>query len=446
MWPVTVIYLAGNYHYVGTFNAVNADPNQPPRLRPRRLRPPFLLAFCFVFGLGAGVIFDRWELGAFVPSDAMSNFHLIASAWNIIERNYVDRSAVTPQNLTYGAIAGMVDALGDTGHSTFLAPRMVKQLHNTEQGQLKGVGLEVQEKNRQVVIEAPIDNSPAQRAGLRSGEIILSINGHDIAGLTLNQAVQEITGPVGTPVKLSILNPQTRRVRDITLIRAEIKIHDVTWQPLPGTQIADVRIAGFDDDMSDELRSILREIQREKLQGLVLDLRDNPGGVLDEAISVASQFLANGNVMLIKDAHGDVKPVPVIPGGLATNLPMAILVNQGSASAAEIVAGALRDAHRGELIGETTFGTGTVLNEFKLPGGAAILLAVEEWLTPSGESFWHKGITPQIAVDLTTNAIPLVPAALEDMTPDELQSSTDDQLLKAIQWVQGQIETNNVSH
>ncbi|HSY43933.1 MAG TPA: S41 family peptidase [Candidatus Acidoferrum sp.] len=421
------------------------EPNLPPRLRPRRLlRPPFMLAFCFVFGLGVGMVFDRWTLGAFLPSDAMSNFHLIASAWNIIERHYVDRSAVTPQNLTYGAIAGMVDALGDTGHSTFLPPKMVKQLHNAEQGELKGVGLEVQARNRQVVIVAPIDGSPAQRAGLRSGEIILSVNGHDIAGLTLNQAVEQIAGRVGTPVELGILNPQTKRVRDVTLVRAEIKIHDVTWEQLPGTQIADVRIAGFDDDMSDDLRSDLRAIQRQKLQGIVLDLRDNPGGVLDEAIVVASQFLASGNVLLIKDASGQTKPVPIVPGGLATNLPMAILINQGSASAAEIVAGALRDANRGELIGETTFGTGTVLNEFPLPGGSSILLAVEEWLTPSGESFWHKGITPQMEVGLTTNAIPLVPAALEGMSPEEMQASKDDQLLQGLIWVEEQVKTNSV--
>jgi carboxyl-terminal processing protease len=425
---------------------MNDQPNVPPRPRPRRLRPPFMLAFCFVFGLGVGMVFDRWTLGAFLPADAMANFHLIATAWNVIERHYVDRTAVTSQNLTYGAIAGMVDALGDTGHSTFLPPKMVKQLHNVEQGQLKGVGLEVQSRNRQVVIVAPIDNSPAQRAGLRSGEIILSINGHDIAGLPLNQAVEEIAGPIGTSVRLGILNPQTKRVRDVTLVRAEIKVHDVTWEPLPGTKIADVRIAGFDDDMSGELRSDLAKIRSEKYQGLVLDLRDNPGGVLDEAISVASQFLAGGNVMLIKDASGQTKPVPVIPGGLATNLPMAILINGGSASAAEIVAGALRDAHRGELIGETTFGTGTVLNEFPLPGGSAILLAVEEWLTPSGESFWHKGITPQMEVGLATNAIPVVPAAMEDMTPDELQDSQDAQLLEAVLWVQGQIKTNSVSH
>jgi carboxyl-terminal processing protease len=405
-----------------------------------------MLAFCFVFGLGGGMVFDRWELGAFLSANDTANFRLIAAAWNTIERYYVDRPAVTSENLTYGAIAGMVDALGDTGHSTFLPPKLVKQLHNVEEGQLKGVGLEVQVKNRQIVIVAPIDNSPAQRAGLRSGEIILSINGHDIAGLTLSQAVQQISGPVGTTVELGILNQQTHHLRDVTLVRAEIKIHDVTWQRLPGTKIADVRIAGFDDDMSDDMRSILREIQKQNLQGVVLDLRDNPGGVLDEAVVVASQFLSGGNVMQIKDARGEVKPIPVVPGGLATNLPMAVLINDGSASAAEIVAGALRDAHRGELIGETTFGTGTVLEEFPLPGGSAILLAVKEWLTPNGESFWHKGITPQIQVDLATNVIPLVPAALEEMTPNELQSSRDDQLLAGLKWVEGQVQTNGASH
>ncbi|HUA64366.1 MAG TPA: S41 family peptidase [Alphaproteobacteria bacterium] len=398
-------------------------------------RPAFLFALCLVFGMGTGVIFDRWMLEAFVPSDAVSDFRLMAQAWNIIERNYVDRPAVQPTALTDGAISGMVDALGDTGHSTFLTPQMIKQLGVMESGSLKGVGLEIQMKNRQVVIVAPIDNSPAQRAGLRSGEIIISVDGRDVAGLPLDQVVGQITGPIGTSVTLGILDPKTHKLRNVTLDRATIQIQNVTWQRLPGTEIADVRIAGFDDGTAKDLQRALGEIQEQNIRGLILDLRDNPGGELDEAVAVASQFLTNGDVLLVKDAKGKVTPVPVKTGGLAPNLPMVVLINGGTASAAEIVAGALNDAHRAILVGDTTFGTGTVLREFPLVNGSALMLAVQEWLTPSGHSFWHKGIKPELEVALGTDVNPLVPSLERGMTAAQLQSSDDQQLLRALKWV-----------
>lgn len=414
---------------------------KPP---PRRLRAGYQMSLCLVFGLGLGVLFDRWSLMAFVPSDAVADFRLIAQAWNTIERYYVARGTVTQEALTYGAISGMVDALGDTGHSVFLTPGMVKELHVTESGQLKGVGLQVEMNvNRQVVIMTPLDNSPAQRAGLRPGEIIMSVDGRDIAGLPLSQVVSQISGPVGTSVDLGILNPKTHHFRNVTIVRAEIKISDVSWRQLPGTQVADLRIAAFDDHMSDDLKTALRQIQGKNIQGLILDLRNNPGGVLDQAIDVASQFLTGGNVLLVKNSQGKITPVPVEPGGLATNMPMAVLINHGSASAAEIVAGALRDAHRGELIGETTFGTGTVLNEFPLSGGSAMLLAVDEWLTPDGKSFWHKGISPEIEVALPPDTFQLLPAGIAGMTPEELQSSDDKQLLRALDVVEQQIKKSS---
>lgn len=417
-------------------NSASDDGSGP---RPRRLRAPYLLAFTFVFGLGVGMLFDRWSLMAFVPSDAVANFRLIAEAWNTIERYYVDRGALDPQKLTYGAIAGMVDALGDTGHSVFLTPGLVKQLESTEKGELKGVGVQIKIKDRQMVIVAPIDGSPAQRAGLRSGEIILSVDGRDIAGMAPGEAAQQISGPAGTSVELGILDPRTHKVRDVTIVRAEIKLHDVAWLQLPGTDLAYVRLAGFDEGVGKDLRAALRQIQNKHLKGLILDMRDNPGGVLDEAVIVASQFLSDGNVLLVKGANGEIKPEPVQPGGLATNIPMAVLINNGSASAAEIVAGALGVPHRAVLIGDTTFGTGTVLNEFGLPGGSAMLLAVQEWLTPDGKSFWHKGIPPQIPVDLK-GADRLEIGDLREMTAEELQTSDDTQLLKAIQVLDQEIK------
>jgi len=405
----------------------------------RHLRPAFQLALCLTLGLGAGMMFDRWMFRAFMPADATADFQLMSEAWNAIQHYYVDRAAVQPKAMTYGAIGGMVDALGDTGHSVFLSPAMIKQVHVAERGQLKGIGVEIQMKNRHVVIVAPIDNSPAQRAGLRSGDIIMGVDGRDITGLPLDQVVARISGPIGTSVQLGVLDPQRHRLRSITIVRAEIKLENVTWQRLPGTEVADVRMASFNDDAAKDLRGALREIQRQRLRGLILDLRDNPGGVLDEAVAAASQFLTNGNVLLVKDARGKIKPVPVQPGGLAPETPMAVLINGGSASGAEIVAGALRDTHRAELVGETTFGTGTVLEEFPLSDGSALMLAVQEWLTPDGHSFWHKGIPPELVVSLPADANPLVPAAERDMTTAELQSSDDKQLLSALKWVETKI-------
>lgn len=381
----------------------------------------------------SGGIAIGWMCALGCASRATLNLPLMGQAAAVIQRNYVDRSALQRTTLTYGAISGMVDALGDTGHSTFLSPDMVAELKNEERGEFKGIGVEIAMKDGRVVIAAPLDQSPAQRAGLRAGEAIVKVNGVDITGWPLNRVVEKITGPAGTKVQLTLLDPKSGRTREVTITRASIKIHEVTWAQLPGTHLADLRIASFNGTVSTELRDALRQIRGAKIQGIVLDLRDNPGGILDEAVVCASQFLSGGNVLLIKDANGKITPQPAIKGGLATNIPVVVLVNQGSASAAEIVAGALRDTRGAELVGETTFGTGTVLAQFNLADGSALLLAIQEWLTPDGQSFWHKGITPQIKVPLAEDVSPLLPENERTMTPAQLQSSTDGQLLRAIE-------------
>jgi carboxyl-terminal processing protease len=218
-------------------------------------------------------------------------------------------------------------------------------------------------------------------------------------------------------------------------VRASIKLHEVTWQRLPETDVAHLRLATFDAGVTRDLRKALNEIQSARLTNIVLDLRNNPGGLLDEAIGVASQFLSSGNVLISRDSRGKMEAVPVEKGGFATNLNLVVLVNEGSASAAEIVAGALQDAHRARLVGETTFGTGTVLEEFRLSDGSALLLAVNEWLTPAGRSFWHKGIEPEIELPLSPDTDPLFPIAERGMTPQELQQTSDRQLLKALEMV-----------
>ncbi len=400
--------------------------------RGRRIQS---LAF-LCFGLIGGAILGCHLLIAFapdtVPPDAEANFRLMAEAWNTVQRVYVDRNSIKPKRMTYGAISGMVDSLGDTGHSRFLTPEMLKQERNLTKGELEGIGAEVQMKDGQLVIVAPIDGSPAQKAKLKPGDVIQKVDGKEVSGLPLDQAVDLILGPAGSAVRLTVLDSRTRQTRDITLIRARVTLHNVTWNPLPGTTVAHLRISTFSKRVAKELREALIGIQREKLTALILDLRNNPGGLYDEAVSAASQFLRSGNVLLEKNALDKIRPVPVQPGGVATDVPMVALVNGGTSSGAEIVAGALQDGHRAMLVGEKTFGTGTVLQTFPLSDGSALMLAIEEWLTPDGHVIWHHGITPDIAVSLPPEATPLFPLTEKEWTAEKLRESGDVQLLRAL--------------
>jgi carboxyl-terminal processing protease len=394
-----------------------------------------LIILALGLGLTGGVYFDRQVLlsDGIIPTNAKPDFRLMAEAWNKIDQVYVDRQAIQPQKMTYAAISGMVDSLGDTGHSTFLSPEMVKQEQNYIQGQFEGIGAEVQMKDSHVVIVAPIDGSPAQKAGLKPGDIILKVNGEDMTGQPISAVVNKILGPAGTSVTITIQDPTTGQTRDVTITRARIEIQNVTWHMVPGTTIADVRLAGFSEGVTKDLVKALQQIQAQNPTGLILDLRNNPGGLLSEAVGVASQFLSSGNVLQEKDAQGNIKDVPIEPGGVAPNIPMVVLINKGTASASEIVAGALQDANRATLVGETTFGTGTVLERFTLSDGSALMLATQEWLTPKGRVIWHKGIPPNDTVSLSANATPLVPELMQGMTAAQVQSSGDAQLLKGLQ-------------
>jgi len=389
-------------------------------------------------GLAGGVALDRQVMAEYVPADnvppdAVADFQLMAEAWNTIHKSYVDCPAIQAQALTYGAISGMVAALGDTGHSRFLSPEMVQTQHNFTTGQFEGIGAYVEMKEGQVVIVTPMDGSPAQQAGLRPGDIILKVDGENVAGLPVDQVVSRILGPAGTTVTLTILTPETGQTGEVTLVRAHITLQNVTWQWLPGTQTAHLRIVAFSHGVTEDLKKALGEIQQEGLTGIILDLRSNPGGLLSEAVGTASQFLESGNVLLEQDAQGKVTPVPVLEGGLAHDLPLVVLIDPGTASAAEIVSGALQDAGRAKLVGETTFGTGTVLNEFTLSDGSALLLATEEWLTPQGRLIWHQGIAPDVQVILPRGTNPLLPEAEAGMTSEQVQNSGDAQLLRALE-------------
>jgi carboxyl-terminal processing protease len=201
---------------------------------------------------------------------------------------------------------------------------------------------------------------------------------------------------------------------------------------LPGTSIVHLRIASFSSNATGELDTALAAVKAQGATGIILDLRNNPGGLLDQAVGVTSRFINKGNVILEKDINGKITSIPVVTGVPVTTLPMVVLVNEGTASASEIVVGALGDAGRAKSVGETTFGTGTVLTQFPLSDGSALVLAIQEWLTPSGKTIWHTGLTPDTVVSLAADVTPLFPEAEKGMTQAQIQSSGDQQLLDAM--------------
>jgi carboxyl-terminal processing protease len=403
------------------------------QLRRRWTPHPMCLVLGFVGGVVAACsLFTAVAATDVFRADTGTHFRLMTEAWDTIQQVYVDRSALVPTQLAYGAIRGMVDALGDTGHSRFLTPAMRRIQREVTDGTIEGIGAEVQMVRDQVVVVAPLDGSPAQRADLRPGDIILKVNGEPASGLSLDQVVGRILGPANTGVDLTVLTPSLERTRDVSLVRARIRLHTVTWHRLPGTTVAHVRIAMFSKGTSENLRTALRTIRRDGTTAVILDLRNDPGGLFAEAVDVTGQFLASGDVVLEKDSAGEVTHVAVPAHDTALALPMVGLINGGTASGAEIVAGALKDAHRATFVGERTFGTGTVLEPFPLSDGSALLLATKEWLTPAGSLIWHKGITPDIVVPLPADMRPLYPSAEEGMTPTTLRSSHDAQLRRAL--------------
>jgi carboxyl-terminal processing protease len=413
---------------------MNPSPDQDQKLTlfSFRVRRRFALALALVAALSAGASLERWVLMTGIPASATGDFRMMAQAWEIIDKYYVDRPAVRHDAMTAGAINGMTEALGDTGHSVYLTASEARKAGAAVQGKLNGIGVEIiQSTNHQTVVVAPMDGSPAKEAGVRPGDVILQVDGRSVAGLPLSHISAKMSGEAGQPVALTVFNPIDGRRRELKIVRTAMKVNHVTWQRLPGSDLAHLRIAMFSDGVTGDLRKALLEIKQQGLHGIILDLRNNPGGALEEAIGAASQFLKSGNVMWQKNAKGIITPVPVEPGGVATDLPLAVLVNGYSASDSEIMAGALHDARRATLVGETTTGTGTVLTQFQLPDGSALLLAVQEWLTPNKVSFWHRGIEPDVKVGLSPQDL-LRPSSERDMTPEQLRSSGDAQLLKAM--------------
>jgi carboxyl-terminal processing protease len=419
-------------------NMENMQNPKKPNMKWLRMSGTVFLAVCILAaGFGGGLYYETYQNRnkdtVTVSQANKADIELFNQALTTIQTKYVDQSAVNTQNLTYAAISGMVDSLGDTDHTVFLTAAEIQLENRAIAGKYEGIGAEIQTKNGTVVITAPFDDSPAQKAGLQAGDIILKVSGTAVTNA--QEAASLTRGPAGTSVTLTI-QTIAGTISDVTIVRAEIKVNPVSWQMLPGTTIADLRISSFSDGTSTALDTALAAIKAQGATAIILDLRNNPGGLLNEAIGVASRFLTGGSVMEEKDINGNIKQDAVLSNVPKTNLPMVALVNGGTASAAEIVSGALQDRGRSKLIGQTTFGTGTALVGFPLADGSQIQLAVVEWLTPSGKSIWHTGLTPDDSVTLATDVAPLIPDAFTGMTQAQLQASGDQQLLDAISALQ----------
>jgi carboxyl-terminal processing protease len=279
------------------------------------------------------------------------------------------------------------------------------------------------------------DGSPAEAAGLQVDDVILQVDGRTTTGRTIDEVAEWVRGEAGTTVVLTLRHGAGGPERTVSIVRADVPVRPVSWTLVPGTTTALIRLEQFSSGAADDFVAALKEIRDAGAERLVLDLRGNPGGYVNEAVGVASQFLSSGLVYIERNADDERTEHPVSPDGVATDLPLVVLVNGNTASSAEIVSGALQDAGRAKIVGETTYGTGTVLGEFVLSDGSALRVGTVEWLTPEGRRIWHEGIAPDVPVAFGDSDVPLTPDDVRELTAAAAGSVPDPQLARALELV-----------
>ena len=393
----------------------------------------WLMALAFVGGNISGFSIRS----AMAAEERPSQFIVFWEAWDYVVAHFVDRERVDFSAMTYGAIEGMLASLGDEGHTTFLAPDAVK-LHQTSlEGSFEGIGAYVSMEEGEVLIVAPIDGSPADQAGILAGDVILEVDGEPVDGKSLDQVIFLVRGPADSEVVLTVRRPEVQEPLQVSITRAQIEVPSVSWSPIPTTDLSYIKISQFTASVDRELEAALREISAAQTnQGIILDLRNNPGGFLQQAIQANSQFLPKGDLILIESDANQNQTVHRSRGlGYARDMPLVVLINKGTASAGEITAGALKENKRALLIGETTFGTGTVLNQFGLSDGSAILLGVTNWLTPDGNLIKGQGVTPDLEVVQPAGSKHVSTELLRNLTAEQFGTIEDDQFLKALDYL-----------
>lgn len=344
----------------------------------------------------AGQVYNKKEKPEFLKKDV--NFNLFWDTWKLIEDNYV-KQPVGETDLLYGALAGSVASLGDP-HSVFFDPKTTQDFTEELKGSFEGIGAEIAIKKDKLTVVAPLPDSPAEKAGIKAGDRVLAINGEDTAGMSLDYAVNKIRGPKGTEVNLTISRDGLEKVKEIKIVRETIKIQSVKWE-MTKNNIAHIELRYFNEDTSGDFSKAVLEIVAKNPKGIILDLRNNPGGFLDTAISVASEWVEEGVVVYEKSSDGHLKENKANGRARFKDFPTVVLINQGSASGSEIVAGALKDHKLATLVGEKSFGKGSVQSLFPLEDGSSIKLTVALWLTPNQNQIDGQGIEPDVNVKLT---------------------------------------------
>jgi carboxyl-terminal processing protease len=354
------------------------------------------------------------------------DFSLFWDVWQRIFRYYIDRTNLNTQIMVYGAISGMVNAVGDP-YTMFLQPKENAEFKQDLGGAFDGIGAQLGTKDNHIIVIAPLKESPAAKAGILPGDWIVKVDGEDTLNWTVPTAVSKIRGAKGTPVKLTILHEKDQKTTDITIIRNTISVPSVEfWVKKPaditeikslpqfGTlsgnsnSIGYIHLSRFGDNTNDDWEKAIVEIVRQQqilgktLKGIIFDLRNNPGGYLEGSVYIASEFIKSGTIVSQVNSDGTKQGYPVNRSGRLLDIPLVVLVNKGSASAAEIVSGALKDYKRAKLVGEVTFGKGSVQTPQDLPGGSSVHITTGKWLTPNGETIQKKGITPDVLVPMDT--------------------------------------------
>ena len=401
-----------------------------------------------LFNIFLSVHFHRAWAAKDEEDTGYSQISIFAKAVQLIRQDYVDGNKTSYQDLITAAMKGMLASLDP--HSQYMDPGDFRDMQDDTRSRFNGLGIEVSIKNGLPTVVSPMEDTPAARAGILSGDQILKINGTATDKMELQDAVNVLRGTPGQKVTLTLLRPSTKEVKDYTLERVEIKVQSVKGvrlldPELTGSfKIAYIRLIQFNEPTADDLSKALDDLQKQGMQALILDLRNNPGGLLNSAVEVCSQFLPSNTKVVSTQGRVASQQRDYSTSSVAKQrpqFPMAVLVNEGSASGAEIVSGALKDLKRAIVVGETTFGKGSVQNVLQLPDGSALRFTTAKYYTPSKQVIHANGITPNIRVPLTADqARALFTSRSSDVKPEDeknLIKTKDPQMLRAIDALKG---------
>ncbi len=409
-----------------------------------------MVAMMLLLAVGAGIGIDRFVLeytpvGAQRQDDLaeLDEFTILEETYNVIRENYVQSEEFTDEDLIYGASRGMVDALGDEGHSRFLDPEEAANFEASSRGELVGIGIQVDTTQSPPRVIMPIQNSPAFEAGILAGDLILTVDGVDTTEFQdPEEAVELIRGDAGTDVTMELIHEGETESYEVTITRALIEVDPISWAMLPN-DVLWIRISEFSSGATEGLETALQEGKELGAKGVILDLRANPGGLVFEAIGVGSQFQPDGSVLYLEeDSAGDQTEVTTVGhSGEWQEEPLVVLIDGDSASASEITSSSISDNDRGILIGQQTAGTGTVLLPMELSDGSMVLIGTDLWLTANGDVIWHVGVAPTIEVENEPGVRITLPYSFDDneVTDAQFADIQDDQLLTAFDEITEEI-------